>query len=215
MPASEGITCHRACWLRQLIISSLAFRFAVQRASQQCRHPAPCVAICPHLAFPVPNTSQPAASSGWHPADQQVLPSSTGSSSEASEIPLAQTEENNQQLKSSQHPNSSLACASHSRSWMLAWQPCCGTLCRPSFVGCTELTGPSSAAAKSREKKKYLLQPEMGEIPGESSQKSKQFWNSAAKPALKVLYTFIKIDGWPSPRLPGADEKQTQATDRV
>lgn len=50
--------------------------------------------------------------------------------------------------------------------------------------------GSSPAVAKSRGKK-YLLQPEMGEILGESSQRSKQFWNAAAKPALKILYTFI------------------------
>lgn len=50
--------------------------------------------------------------------------------------------------------------------------------------------GSSSAVAKSRGKK-YLLPPEMGEIPGESSQRSKRFWNAASKPALKMLYTFL------------------------
>lgn len=39
--------------------------------------------------------------------------------------------------------------------------------------------------------KKYPLQPEMGEIPGESSRRSKQFWNAASKPALTTLCTFV------------------------
>jgi len=61
MSASEGVTCHRAWWLRQLMVSShsLAWKFAVQRTYQECCHPAPGVAACPHLGFPVPRAVTP------------------------------------------------------------------------------------------------------------------------------------------------------------
>lgn len=110
----RGIMCHRACWLRRLIISSnsLAFRLASQRAYQECCHP--CVAICPHLGFPVPKEVAPqhipsSTSSGLHPADQQVLPSSPGRALVKPRRYLQQKlRRRSSSSKSAQHPNSSL-----------------------------------------------------------------------------------------------------------
>lgn len=55
---------------KPLIISSngLAFRFAFQRAYQECCHPAPRVAICPRLGVPFPKEVAPPA----HPILHQL-----------------------------------------------------------------------------------------------------------------------------------------------
>lgn len=111
MPASEGIMCHRASWLRQPIVSSnsLAFRFAVQRVYRECCHPTPCAAICPHLDVPLPEQVAPRTRCTLS-SHHQVLPSHAGAPLKPRRC-LQQEQEippGNKELKSARQLNSSL-----------------------------------------------------------------------------------------------------------
>lgn len=150
--------------------------------------------ICPYLGSPVPKevTSPTPAilhqlrftpSSPAGPSQQRGQGAAALQQSLRDTSSRSQGEQTAAQISSAskQQP----AQASHSRSQMLAWQLCHGTLLRLRFMGCMCHQGPAQLRPAPGEKSDSCR------LRWESSRRNPQFWNAASKPALQVSYTFV------------------------